>query len=110
MAKAIVELMGSVSYQRGPRLFVKNVPQLIEGAEEIAYYRSQEGFSVRDMEEAKAPPAKNEPKVNVPEPEPEPEVEEDNDLPPPAKEGPKPQPRSESEPPKKTLLKKKTKR
>jgi len=81
MRKAIVELRGCSSYCKGARLFVKDIPQVVEGDQSIAFFKSREEFSVREI----AP---------VVDPIPEPMVEEvvepeldDSDLPPPVEQG-----------------------
>jgi hypothetical protein len=64
-------------------MFVKDIPQVVEGDKEVAFFKGREEFSVREIVALKEEP---------PEPviEEEPEVEEvldDSDLPPPAEEG-----------------------
>jgi hypothetical protein len=77
MTKAIVELVGSASYQRGSQMFSKGIPRVVEGEADIAYYRGQEGFSVRMLDETQVAPAA---KVTLPVESVEPEVD-DSDLP-----------------------------
>jgi hypothetical protein len=64
-------------------MFVRDIPQVVEGDKEVAFFKGREEFSVREIVALKEEP---------PEPviEEEPEVEEvldDSDLPPPAEEG-----------------------
>lgn len=76
MRRAIIELRGCASYRKGTRLFVKDIPQVVEGDQSIAYFRGREEFSVREIT-----PVAEAPVV-------EPEVEADDvDLPPPAEQG-----------------------
>lgn len=46
MARARVELLGSLSYTRGGRKFVRGCPQVITNAAEILYYQGQADFGV----------------------------------------------------------------
>lgn len=80
MRRAIIELRGCASYRKGARLFVKDIPQVVEGDQSIAYFRGREEFSVREITPVAEAP--------VVEPEVEAEVEADDvDLPPPAEQG-----------------------
>jgi hypothetical protein len=56
MAKARVELLGSLSYTKGGRKFVRGQPQVITNAAEILYYQGQSDFgvTVEDSPKAKA--------------------------------------------------------
>jgi len=58
MARARVELRGSLTHVGGGRTFKKNAPQILTNASEIAYYKGQAGFSVTEMKDSPKAKAK----------------------------------------------------
>ena len=57
MARARVELIGSLSHTRGGRKFERGKPQILTNAAEILYYQNQSDFAVT-VEEAPKKKAK----------------------------------------------------
>lgn len=58
MAKAKVELVGSLTHSHGARRFEKGKPQVLTNPSEIAYYRGQPGFSVTELDAPAPKPGK----------------------------------------------------
>jgi len=58
MARARVELRGSMSHTGGPRTFKKGQPQVLTNPDHIEYYRKVGGFSVTNLKDEKAKPGK----------------------------------------------------
>jgi len=77
MAKAEVELVGSLTHNSGGRSFVKGRPQVITNAAEIAAFKANSDFKVKMLSDAPEKAAKKAPSKPKSKPQAPPEPQEE---------------------------------